>query len=187
MKRNVGYRNPGTRVAYSGRMKKRTSTRTLATLSLLVAVAMLLSYVEHLVPPIYPVLPAIKCGLANVAVVFALYRLGDRSAAGIALLKVILTALLFGSFVSLAYSATGAALSLVAMLLLKRIDRFSPVGVSVVGGVMHNAGQIIVAALMVRTPEIALYFPILAVTGTLAGIVVGLIGATAVKHIRTDK
>lgn len=180
-------KKPSSAHSASEREGRSARIRQVVSVGICAALAMVLSYVEHLVPPIYPVLPAIKCGLANVAVVFALYRLGDRSAAGIALLKVILTALLFGSFVSLAYSATGAALSLVAMLLLKRIDRFSPVGVSVVGGVMHNAGQIIVAALMVRTPEIALYFPILAVTGTLAGIVVGLIGATAVKHIRTDK
>lgn len=164
-------------------MKKVISKNTVV-LGISVALAMVLSYVEFLLPPIYAPLPAVKCGLANVVVVFALYRMGFKGACAVAVMKVILTALLFGSFVSLAYSGVGAILSLAVMVLLRRIGSFSSVGVSIAGGVAHNAGQILVAILMLKSIEIVYYFPILVVSGTIAGIVVGLCGGIAVKRVK---
>ena len=164
-------------------MKKIISKNTVV-LGISVALAMVLSYVEFLLPPIYAPLPAVKCGLANVAVVFALYRMGFKGASIVAAMKVALTALLFGSFVSLAYSAAGALLSLSVMVLLRKINLFSAVGVSIAGGVAHNAGQILVAMLFLRSVEIAYYFPILIVSGTVAGIIVGVCGGIAVKRVK---
>lgn len=163
---------------------KEKKTRDTVTLAVSVALAMVLSYIEFLLPPIYAPLPAVKCGLANVAVVFVLYRLGNARAAAVAGVKVALTALLFGSFVSLAYSVSGAILSLAVMIALKRVKCFSAVGVSIAGGVAHNIGQIAVAVALLGRAELALYLPVLALSGTAAGIIVGLCGGVALNRIK---
>ena len=104
------------------------------------AVAMMLSYIEALIPPVYSAVPGIKLGLANIAVIFALYSVDPKSAALISLVRVALSALLFGSVMSFIYSFSGAVLSLAVMILLKKSALFSAVGVSVAGAVMHNVG-----------------------------------------------
>jgi heptaprenyl diphosphate synthase len=153
-------------------MRGRISTRALCTLALTVSVAMILSYIESLVPPLMAV-PGVKIGLANIATVFALYTLGPIAAAIVSILRVLLSALLFGNAVALIYSLSGAALSLIFMIIIRRVGIFSAVGVGVVGGVMHNAGQIIAAALILGTAAIVSYLPVLVISGTLAGIIVG--------------
>lgn len=174
-------------------MKNKTQTpsktpqgrgRETAILGVAAALCMVLSYIEFLLPPIYAALPAVKAGLANIVIVFALYRFGIGRAALLAAVKVSLTALLFGTFVSLAYSAAGAALSLIVMILLKKTERFSSVGVSVAGGVAHNAGQILTAIAILGRAEIAYYLPILVISGTLSGILVGICGGIAEKRVK---
>ena len=119
-------------------MKK---TKRLVLLAMLTAVAMILSYVESLLPQVG--IPGVKMGLANIAVIFALFRFGWKEAAALSLVRVLLVSLLFGSVGAMLYSLAGAVLSLAVMALLRRTDRFSTVGVSVAGGVAHNAGQIL--------------------------------------------
>ena len=121
-------------------MKK---TKRLVLLAMLTAVAMILSYVESLLPSVG--IPGVKMGLANIAVIFALFRFGWKEAAALSLVRVVLVSLLFGSVGAMLYSLAGAVLSLAVMALLRRIDRFSTVGISVAGGVAHNAGQILMA------------------------------------------
>ena len=121
----------------------------MTTLALLTATAMILSYVESLLPSVG--VPGVKLGLANIAVIFALYRLGWKSALAVSVVRVFMVTLLFGSLSALLYSLAGAGLSLVVMALLRRSDRFSSVGVSVAGGVAHNAGQILMAMLLLGT------------------------------------
>ena len=162
-------------------MKRKNVYRTV-TVGIAAALSMVLAYIEFLLPPIYAALPAVKMGLANIAVVFVLYRFGKGPA-----LTVALTAALFGSFVSLAYSAAGAILSLTVMTLLKRVKHFSHTGVSVAGGVAHNVGQIIMAVILLERAEIAYYLPVLTVTGTLAGILVGICGGIAINRVPHDK
>ena len=116
-------------------MKK---TKRLVLLAMLTAVAMILSYVESLLPSVG--IPGVKMGLANIAVIFALFRFGWKEAAALSLVRVVLVSLLFGSVGAMLYSLAGAVLSLAVMALLRRIDRFSTVGISVAGGVAHNAG-----------------------------------------------
>ena len=145
---------------------------------------MILSYVESLIPPLIPI-PGVKIGLANIAVVFALYTLGWRSAFVISLVRVILSSLLFGSTVSMAYSAAGAVLSLSVMLLLMRVGVFSEVGVSVAGGVMHNVGQILMASLILESYGIWSFILPLMISGTLAGTAIGAVSALLVK--KTEK
>ncbi len=168
------------------RMKK-NKTKKLAFLGLCTAVTLILSYVEALLPPLWAAVPGIKMGLPNIMIIFLLYRFGVKEAAAVSLVRLIIVALLFGNVMTLAYSFAGAALSLSLMTLFKKWDAFSMVGTSIIGGVSHNLGQILVAMLVMQTREIGYYMIVLAVTGTVAGILIGLAGMLVVrytKHIR---
>lgn len=160
-------------------------TRKIARMGLLIALAMILSYVESRIPA-FVAIPGIKMGLANIVVVFALYKLGFKEAAIVSVLRVLLSALLFGSILSLVYSASGAVLSLLGMTLLKKTRLFGTVAVSVSGAVLHNAGQIIAACLMLETSTIAYYMPFLIISGVVTGIVIGLAAALIIKRINPD-
>ncbi len=157
-------------------------TRKLTWLALCVAVAMILSYVESQLPPLTAI-PGIKMGLANIAVVFTLYKLGGKEAALISVVRVVLVGLLFGNGASILYSLAGAALSLLGMLGLKKTGIFSEVAVSVAGGVLHNAGQIAVACWLLGTNSIAYYLPFLIFSGVISGVLIGLVAAILVKRI----
>lgn len=148
-----------------------------------VAVAMLLSFIESRLPA-FTAIPGVKIGLANIAVMFALYRFGAKEAALISLVRVVLISLLFGSLVSLLYGFCGGAASLLLMIILKRLSPLSPLGVSVAGGVAHNAAQIGVACLLLGTARIAYYLPFLILSGTLSGIAVGICAAILIKRIK---
>ena len=162
---------------------KKLSTRQLVTLSALIAVAMILSYVESMIPAFVAV-PGVKVGLSNIATVFALYALGWPYAICVSVVRVFLSALLFGNFVSLIYSLSGAALALLVMILLKKFDKFSSVGISVAGGVCHNAGQIIAACIVMETAAIAVYIIPLILSGTIAGVVIGLVAGNLVERVK---
>lgn len=163
-------------------MNKRT--KKIAYLGLVTGVALILSYVESLFPPIWAAVPGIKMGLPNIVIIFMLYRFGFKEALGVSLVRVFIVSLLFGSVMTLAYSAAGAVLSLILMAVCKKTDTFSTVGVSVVGGVSHNLGQIIVAMLLMGTAEIGYYMIVLAVTGTAAGVFIGLAGSVLLKYMK---
>ena len=159
-------------------MKK---TKRLVLLAMLTAVAMILSYVESLLPSVG--IPGVKMGLANIAVIFALFRFGWKEAAALSLVRVVLVSLLFGSVGAMLYSLAGAVLSLAVMALLRRIDRFSTVGISVAGGVAHNAGQILMAKLILQTKQLLGYLPVLAVSGIAGGVLTGLAAALLIRRI----
>ncbi len=152
-----------------------------AQYGLLTALALALSWVESLLPPLG--VPGVKLGLPNLAIVFALYRLGFKDAWAISLARVVLVTLLFGNGAALAYSVAGAAMSLALMGLLKRTGKFSSVGVSVAGGVAHNAGQILVAMALLETSRLAWYLPVLWVSGTVAGVLIGIVAGVLVKRV----
>lgn len=159
--------------------------RKIPYLALLTAFAIILSYVEHMMPPIFVGVPGIKMGLANIVVLYLLYSFGFKWAIGISLTRVIIVSLLFGNIMTFSYSLVGAVLSILAMYLLKRLNLFSYVGVSVVGGVAHNIGQVLVAMFLLERAEIGYYMIVLAFSGVIAGVFVGLVGAYLLK--RTDK
>ena len=152
-----------------------------AQYGLIAALALVLSYLESLVPSLG--VPGVKLGLPNIAIVFALYRLGWRDACIISLVRVFLVFLLFGNGAALAYSIAGAALSLALMGLLKKTGKFSSVGVSVAGGVAHNAGQILVAMALLETSRLAWYLPVLWVSGTVAGVLIGIVSGGLVERV----
>lgn len=154
----------------------------MARCALLVALAMVLSWLESLVP-VSAAVPGVKLGLANLVVIFSLYRMGFREAAVISLVRVILVSATFGNAYSFAYSLAGAALSLGVMALLKRTGKFSILGVSIAGGVCHNLGQILVAMAVLGRGEIIWYLPALLAAGTAAGVAVGVLGGVLTRRI----
>lgn len=123
-------------------------------------------------------------GLANIMIIFALYRYGWRAAGAVSITRIVLSALLFGNAWSLAYSICGGALSLLLMAILKKTDRFSYVGVSIVGGISHNAGQVLLAMIALKTREIGFYMIILSFSGIVSGILVGLAAALMLKYVK---
>ena len=160
------------------------NTKNITMYGLFTALAMIMSLIEILMPIPLPV-PGIKVGFPNIIILFVLYRFGAKTAIAVSLVRVLLVSLLFGNFLGLAYSLAGAVLSLVVMILLKATDMFSTLGVSVVGGIFHNVGQIIVACVLMSTSEISYYMPVLIITGTAAGIVVGIASHLLIK--KTEK
>lgn len=163
----------------------RLDTKRMVILSALIGVAMILSYIESLIPA-FIAIPGARVGLSNIATVFALYMLGAPYAICVSVVRVLLSALLFGNFVSLIYSLSGAAVALLLMILIKRLGVFSTTGVSVIGGVGHNVGQIIAACVVMKNVGIAYYLIPLTITGTIAGIIIGIVAGVLVERIKNN-
>ena len=160
------------------------SARTVATLGLCTAIAMVLAWLESQLPPLAVAVPGIKLGLPNIAIIFILYRFGWKEAAGVSFVRIVAVSLLFGNVPTLLYRLAGGFLSLLGMTLLKKTNLLSTVGVSVAGGVLHNVGQILMAMLIMSTAGLGYYLIVLCVTGIISGVFVGLCGSFAVKRIR---
>ncbi len=161
----------------------KSKTKNVALLGLCTALALILAYVEVLLPPLLSAVPGIKMGLPNIILIFLLYRKNALTAAGVSLARMLLVSLLFGNGMSLLYSLAGGLLSLAGMALLKRLDFLSAVGVSVAGGILHNAGQILMAMWLLDTAELGYYMVVLAFTGIVAGLCVGLAAALLIRKI----
>jgi heptaprenyl diphosphate synthase len=166
-------------------MKKTQSERLhdMTVLALLFALAMIFSFVESRLPTFIPI-PGVKLGLCNIVVIFTLLRLGAPSAIAVSLPRVLLSSILFGNAAAFLYSLAGAILSLAGMILLKKTHLFSPVGISVTGGVLHNIGQLLMAWLVLGTAGVMYYLPVLLIAGTVAGTLIGLVAAYLTE--RTD-
>lgn len=164
-------------------MNNRISTKKIALCGVLTALAMIFSYIESVIPIPIPV-PGIKLGVANIAVITILYVLGVKEAIVINLLRIALTALLFGNINSFLFSISGAVLSLTIMIIMKKLDFFSCIGVSVCGGVMHNVGQIIAAVFIMGSEAIVFYLPVLIVSGVFTGVIIGVVSGIVAKHVK---
>lgn len=162
---------------------KNNRVRKITFIGVISAAAVILSYIEMLLPPIYSAVPGIKVGLPNIVIILLLYKYGVGSAAAASFIRLTIMALLFNPSTFI-YSLSGAVLSLAVMALLKKTDKFSTVGVSIAGGVMHNLGQILVAMLLLETAEIGYYMFILAISGTLAGVFIGLAGSFLTERLK---
>lgn len=165
------------------RQSRREALRHMAEAGILTAAAFVLSYLEAILPFSLGI-PGVKLGLSHLVTVFALYRLPPWETSAITLVRVLLAAFLFGNGASLAYSLAGAALSLCVMLILRRFPAFSPVGVSVAGGISHNIGQLACAAALMSTLRLAWYLPVLLVAGCISGAVIGIVGGILIKRIK---
>ena len=164
----------------------RNKTIRLTQLAIAVTFAIVLSFIESQIPA-FVAIPGVKVGLANIAVIFMLYKFGVKEAIVVSLVRIILISILFGQSVSFFYSISGAVLSFTVMLLIKKLTPLSEVVVSVVGGIMHNVGQIIAASILLETNVVVYYLPFLLVSGTVAGIVVGVVSAILIKKIKIEK
>lgn len=149
------------------------STKKITLSALMVALAMILSYIEALIPFSFGI-PGIKLGLANLVVLAALYLFGPVQALLISVVRIFLISITFGSMAALLYSLAGGLLSFLVMLILSKIKGFSVIGVSVAGGVSHNLGQLIVAALVVENMNLFFYFPVLILAGVITGLLIGI-------------
>ena len=156
------------------RTKENTLTKRVTTAGVFVALALIFGYVESLIPFNFGV-PGIKLGLANVVVVTALYMMKLPDTILISVIRIVVSGLLFGNLMSLAYSLAGGVLSLLIMILLKKTEKFSVIGVSIAGGVLHNTGQILMAMILTGVSVISYYLPVLIGVGILTGFLIGIV------------
>lgn len=162
--------------------KREQRVKKVANYGVLVTLALVASYVETLIPISLGV-PGAKIGLANLITIVALFLMGWKDAFAISIIRIVLAGFLFGNLFAIFYSLAGALLSLLIMMLLKKLE-FGTVAVSCAGGVAHNIGQISFAALLVENSRLFYYLPILLIAGVLAGIVIGIIGGELIKRLK---
>lgn len=151
-----------------------TRSKRVALYGMFLAVALVVSYLESLLP-LFVAVPGVKLGIANAVIMLVLYQMGAKQAFVLSVTRVVLAALLFSGLFTMLYSLAGALCSLVGMILLKKSKLFSPVGVSVAGGVLHNMGQIVVAMIVMEQAALVSYLPVLLVSGVVSGIVIGIL------------
>ena len=163
------------------------TTQKITRLALLAAAAVVLGYIEGIITAFAPLPPGIKLGLANTVLLYGIYTLGAGYSVILMILKVILTGFMSGNLASaFLYSMGGAVLSLVMMLLVKHIsrDKVTIVGVSVVGAVFHNVGQVLVASLILQTGGLMFYAFILTFSAVVTGVLTGIAGKQIVRVLR---
>lgn len=146
------------------------------------ALALVCSYVESLIPISFGI-PGVKLGLTNIVVILMLYTIGAKDAILISVLRIILAGFMFGNAFSIIYSLAGGILSFVVMLLLKNIGKLKILSISTAGGISHNVGQLIVAALVVENYNILFYVPVLIIAGIITGFLIGLLAGEIVLRI----
>ena len=159
--------------------------KVVAYFGMFLALALILGYVESLVP-IALGIPGVKLGLANLITVIVLYRIGAREAFLLSLLRVTIAGFLFGNLFAILYSMAGACASLAVMVLLKRIGTFSIIGVSIAGGVFHNIGQLVVAMLVLQSASLVYYFAVLMIAGLVTGFLIGILSMETMKRLRFE-
>lgn len=162
---------------------KNKKAKSVAFYGVMIALAFVLSYLESFIPinAIIPI-PGVKLGFANIVVLFALYTLKIQDAIIIAIIRVFLSGLLFGNPMTIAYSLCGCALSLTVMYFAKK-TKLSIVGVSMLGGIFHNIGQLIMAVILTHTSRIAYYLPVLLVSGMITGLLMGFAARMVIDRI----
>lgn len=162
-------------------------TRNYLFISLLVAQGVVLGLLENMIPYPFAFAPGAKLGLANLITVISLFTMRKRESFLLICLRLLLTTLLGGTVSTLLYSTSGALLSYVGMLLVKKLgpQRVSIIGISATGGFLHNVGQLIVASWIAQTWSVMLYLPILSFLGILSGIVIGLAANILLHRVKT--
>lgn len=163
----------------------RSQSRRVALLGMMCAVAFALSYLEALLP-IPGVAPGVKLGLANIAVMFALYAVDAKAALVVAFAKVVLSGILFASPFGFICSACGTAFALTSMVVLGRARGVDVVAVGVVAALAHNAGQLFAVAILVDTAAVWAYAPVLAVAGCVTGCITGILTKGVLKALGNE-
>lgn len=155
---------------------------TVAYFGVFTALALILSYVETLIPLSFGI-PGVKLGLANLVVVIALYRLRLSEVFLLSVVRILLSGFLFGNYFSIIYSLAGGLLSLTVMAMMKKREGYSVKGVSISGGVFHNVGQLLIAAFVVETFSITYYIPVLLIAGMLTGLLIGIVADEMLRRL----
>ena len=163
-------------------MKRRTDIRDITIIGMLCALALIFSYVEVLIPFGNLGIPGLKLGLANITTLALMYYMNGKVAFSVSIVRVLIASLLFG-MTMLPYSLAGAILSFAVMYLLKKTEKFSIVGVSLAGGIAHNIGQVIVAAIVVENFRMVFYLPVLLITGSITGVLIGICTKAFLDHL----
>lgn len=155
-----------------------------AVLGVFTSLALILSYVELLIPINFGI-PGMKLGLANLLVVILLYKCGPRDALLLSVIRILLSGLIFGNMFSIFYSLGGGLLSLAVMVFLKKTGQFTVAGISIGGGASHNVGQLLVAMFVVQTYQVGYYLPVLLIAGVITGAVIGILSAEVLKRTQS--
>lgn len=164
------------------RAKGHNPAEKVALYGILIALAFIFSYVEALIPLPVPV-PGMKLGLANLVNVVGLYTVGAAGTIAVGLIRIVMVGFTFSNPGSMLYALSGGILSLAAMALAKKMDWFDKTGVSILGGVCHNIGQLSMAAWITGTAGAFSYLPVLLVAGVITGAVIGLLGGLVTERI----
>jgi len=159
------------------------SVKKLSLLGLLLAFALILSYIESLIP-FFMGVPGMKLGLPNMAIVLLLFLFGEKEGILVNVLRIVISGLLFGSLFGILFSLSGAIVSFIAMFLLKKLGSFDFCGVRVIGGIAHNIAQLFVAAYIVKTSGIIYYLPALLIMGTITGYLNGFIASHTMPIVK---
>ena len=165
------------------RMRNHTA-KWVALYGMLISLAFIFSYIEAVIPIPIPV-PGVKLGLANLVSIVGLYTVGIKGTIAVSVVRIVLVGFTFGNLSSMIYSLAGGTVSLIFMILLKKTGKFSQVGVSIMGGIGHNIGQLTAAALITETAGVFYYLPFLMVAGVIAGAVIGLLGGLVTARIQS--
>jgi len=151
---------------------------------ILVSLAFIASYIEVLIPFNFHI-PGMKLGLANIAVLIALYTGGEKAGITVSIIRIILVGLTFGNPYSAIYGLSGGVMSLAVMIVLKKTDFFGMTGVSMAGGVAHNIGQLLCAMILLKLPAVFTYLSYLILVGTVTGALIGIIDEEVLKRLKT--
>ena len=160
-------------------------SKRIAVMAMLVAIAMIFSYVESLIPINFGI-PGVKLGIANLVTVTGIYFLAVPEVLLVVVMRVLLTGFLFGNAMSIIYSLTGGILSVFVMSLLKKSGLFSKTGISMAGGISHNIGQLAVATLVVENLKLVYYLPALLIAGTVTGFLIGLLSERLLPVVKKE-
>lgn len=148
-------------------------SKKMSLLALFTAFAVVLGYVESFIPSIG--IPGVKLGLANLAVILALYYLGTMEGITVSIIRILIIGMFFGNLFSILFSVAGAVISYLVMVAIKKINKVSIITVGVFGGVFHNIGQMVVAIFVVDTYQVIYYLPVLIITGIITGAIIGIV------------
>ncbi len=162
--------------------KEKKTARKVALYGILIALSMVMSFIESLLPIPFPV-PGVKIGLANLVTIVGLYLVGVPGTVCVTVLRVVLVGLSFGNPYSMIYGLSGSFLSLFVMGIAKKYQLFSQIGISILGGIFHNIGQMIFAAIIVQTAGVFVYLPTLLTAGCIAGAVIGSLGGIMTERL----
>ena len=154
-----------------------------AFLGVFLALAMICSYIEMLIPFNFGI-PGVKLGLTNIVVVLMLYTIGTREAIMVSVLRILLMGILFGNVMSIVYSLAGGILSFLVMAILKKTGQLGCISVSVAGGISHNIGQILAAAVVVNSFSILYYLRVLLIAGVVTGLLIGILAQELIVRLK---